>query len=243
MDVPNISRPTRTRRETAKKRGRASAYELDVVIYEDCDNLPPSPPPATTPPPPTLPKPIKKRGRLPKAVRPPVSVTAVVPSDSGVNAVVSGHAVPEVIETAEATIASTKIEKEVSDDYISGEKPVIKVRRKAKLKTEEHLERVAKKEQKQAELVEFTKNIENACTVDFEPFPEGPQREPCTDLPPNLDLDSPYALFSPFWTEEMWSILVENTNAYALRQGAIQRDREGSGIRYVSDDGSMNQRR
>ena len=245
MEITKTSRPTRTRRETAKKRAGASAYELTKAIHEDCDDSPPSLPPAPTPPPPTPPKPTKKRGRVPKITRPPVSVTAVVPSDSGENAVISGHAVPEVLETAKATIATT-IATEETDGYNSDGEPAKKIRRKAKLKTEEQLEREAKKGEKLAEQVEFTKSIPDVKTVDFQPFAQGPRREPRIKLPPDLDLDldSPYTMFSLFWTEEMWKILAENTNAYALRQGVTQRDAYGNGVRLDRDrdNGSMNQR-
>ena len=76
--------------------------------------------------------------------------------------------------------------------------------------------------------------------MDFQPFLEGPQREPYVDLPSTLDLDSPYAISSLFWTEEMWKIFADSTNTYALRQGAIEPDVTGNGTRLHSD---FNQRR
>jgi len=59
--------------------------------------------------------------------------------------------------------------------------------------------------------------------------------------PGDLDLDSPYAIFSLFWTEEMWQIIATNTNAYALRQGAIQRGRDVGARRHYGSD-TLNQR-
>lgn len=89
--------------------------------------------------------------------------------------------------------------------------------------------------------MEFTKNLDDAITVEFAPFPEGPHREPHPVYPSGTDLDSPYALFSLFWDEKMWQILAINTNECALRQGAVQRGRH-CGARSHSDDNSLNQR-
>ncbi|KAL2046386.1 hypothetical protein N7G274_001833 [Stereocaulon virgatum] len=47
---------------------------------------------------------------------------------------------------------------------------------------------------------------------------EGPKRDPRPILPENTDVTSPYALFSLFWTDEMFEILANNANLYAEQQ-------------------------
>ena len=240
MDSERISRPSRTIKKPARYQHGTSSNAISAEIGENrdiCDN--PLPPPITQ-------KPTRKRKRPTEIpVKPEASIAAIVPSSfSAEDAVIigGGENISEVLETAVSTVASTTLEE--YDGYNSDGKPAITQKRKARLKSKEQLEKEAKKEKKQLAQVEFIKNVKGADMVDFQPFSEGPQREPCVDLPPNLDLDSPYAIFSLFWTKEMWNILAENTNSYALRQGAIERDTGGLGVRlnFDRDDGSMNQR-
>lgn len=60
-------------------------------------------------------------------------------------------------------------------------------------------------------------------TTTFEPLLEGPKRIPTAQIPHDVDIDSPYALFSLLWPEELWNTLATNTNKYARLQGAIPR--------------------
>jgi len=66
--------------------------------------------------------------------------------------------------------------------------------------------------------VDFVANLEDPSTAIFEPMKEGPRRDARPINPENTDLDSPYALFSLFWNDEMWEILARNTNLYADRE-------------------------
>ena len=102
-------------------------------------------------------------------------------------------------------------------------KPVIKTKRKAKLKkpkevTEEQAKKKQEQTKKQQEQSAYTASIPDPKTVIFEAMKEGPKRDPRPILPKNTDVTSPYALFSPFWTDEMWEILAKNTNLYAEQE-------------------------
>ena len=230
MAIENILRPSRNIKKPARFQHGASVHDIAIAAEidenpthknptQDCHN-----PPTITPLLPTTQKLSKKRGRPSKIMKPNASLVAAVVPSSAVDAVILGETVPEVLETAASTVANTRLED--SDGYNSDGNPAKVKKRKAKLKTEDQMEREVKKQRKHTEQVEFTKNIESANTVEFQPFPEGPHREPQVNIPQGTDIDSPYALFSLFWSEEMWKILADNTNAYALRQGVIQRERE-----------------
>ncbi len=148
-----------------------------------------------------------------------------------------------VLDTASATVATTTIK--ASTEVKPDGDPIRETKRRVKLKTEKqlHQEEKAKEKGRLGGLseVEFTKNLDDASTVEFTPFAEGPPREPQPVYPPDIDCDSPYALFSLFWDEKMWQILATNTNQYAIRQGAVPRGRT-SGARSHSDIDSLNQR-
>ena len=85
------------------------------------------------------------------------------------------------------------------------------------MKTKKQLEKEINKEKKELNYIEFIKSIEGADMVELQPFPEGPQRELYVDLSPDLDLDSPYTIFLLFWSKEIWNILANNINIYALQ--------------------------
>jgi hypothetical protein len=55
-------------------------------------------------------------------------------------------------------------------------------------------------------------------SVNFEPLDTGPERQPELQIPPNIDIDDPYALFSLFWPEDVWHTISCNTNMYAIIQ-------------------------
>lgn len=103
-------------------------------------------------------------------------------------------------------------------------------------------EKQAEKELAGLPAVESYGGLTDARTVDFEAFKEGPRRGPQPIYRPDLDLDSPFAIFSLFWTEEMWQHLAMNTNAYAARQGAVERGSNHMGPRQHHDNNATNQR-
>lgn len=70
---------------------------------------------------------------------------------------------------------------------------------------------------------EFADAIPDVKTTTFEPLLEGLKRIPTAQIPHDVDIDSPYALFSLLWPEELWNTLATNTNKYARLQGAIPR--------------------
>jgi hypothetical protein len=61
----------------------------------------------------------------------------------------------------------------------------------------------------------FIADLPYAHTVSFEPIDTGKYRPAEPVYPSSADFDSPYAAFSLFFTEEMWSQLADNTNGYA----------------------------
>ena len=71
---------------------------------------------------------------------------------------------------------------------------------------------------------EFVDALPNVKTTSFEPFKEGPRRGAEAIVPDDVNLDSPYTLFSLLWPEELWATLATNTNKYALLRGAIERN-------------------
>ena len=146
---------------------------------------------------------------------------------------VTGEADYDILDTAVNTIKSTQLVDHKAIDPTG--KPVKTLKMKAKLKTEQQLHQEEKLAEKtrlgRLSEVEYSDNLTDAKTVEFEPFAEGPNRDPRLIIPKTLDLSSPFAIFSLFWTEEMWEILATNTNAYALRQGAVERGRDYTGAR------------
>lgn len=243
-----ISKPSRKTRRPVKFNDAATTNELSAHIGNAAEqNYTTACDTTNTPliPSPTSQKGVKKRGKRSKPIKTGSQVVAIVPSaDSATAAVVTGETIPEVLETAVKTIQSTTAKD--YEAFNADGKPDTKTKLKARLKTAKQLraERQKTKKTRLAKLseVNFTGELIDANTVDFEPFQEGPNREPRPIYPEGLDLDSPYALFSLFWNEEMWNILATNTNAYALRQGAIERGRDHIGARQHHDNEAINQR-
>jgi len=105
-------------------------------------------------------------------------VTAVVLSaGSAISAVVNRETIQGVLDTASTTVQSA-IEELVKCD----ETPLSKTKLRAQLKTAKQLqqeEKVAEKN-KLGKLsdVEFSNNLVDTTTGEFEPFDEGPDREP-----------------------------------------------------------------
>ena len=65
----------------------------------------------------------------------------------------------------------------------------------------------------------------------FEPFLPGNSQEPKVNIPTNIDTSSPLALFELFSPPEMFSIIAENTNLYAIAKNAST-SRTASNTRY-----------
>ena len=92
----------------------------------------------------------------------------------------------------------------------------------------EELDIKAKKKAKAKEIVRLTQLgfegvIEEAKLpedVRFEPFKIGDHRDPKLNIPSNIDVGDPLALLDLFIPPEMYSILAENTNLYALAYNA-----------------------
>lgn len=194
----------------------------------------------------TAPAKAKKGGSGQRGRKPVVknSAVVVVPSDTAV-AITAGETVNEALDGALATVESSQlIDYETEDE---DGKPVTKTKRKARLVEARKLITSQTKLERDAlgrlSKDDFSAALVDAATVTFEPFKEGPKREPQPIYPPDLDLDSPFAIFSLFWTEEMWKIVATNTNNYALQQGAIERGRDSTGSRCHGDlDDDSNQR-
>ena len=240
------SRSTRIRKATSKLQEGATQDEISSQIGH-IDYALDAPASLTTNPSPSHPsnpqKSRKKPGRKPKAVKVEVHVAAIIPSVDG-NAVVKGEDISEVLNTATATIQSSTIEDYITEDEEG--KPVNQPRRRAQLKISSQLKKEEKDQKKQQQkslnYMEFSLTLCDIKTVEFDHLQEGPLRDSQTLLPSGLNLDSPYAIFSLLWTEEMWQILSDNTNAYALKEGAIPRGRDSIGTRLYGDSITMNQR-
>ena len=56
--------------------------------------------------------------------------------------------------------------------------------------------------------------------VVFEPFSPGIPRDPEVNIPSNIDATDPLALLDLFITPEMYAIIAENTNLYAIANDA-----------------------
>jgi hypothetical protein len=56
--------------------------------------------------------------------------------------------------------------------------------------------------------------------VEFEPFILGDHREPKVNIPSNIDTTDPLALLDLFIPPEMYAIIAENTNLYAISKNA-----------------------
>lgn len=68
---------------------------------------------------------------------------------------------------------------------------------------------------KRADAMAILAKIPNPKDVRFDPVPAMP-KAPQVKLPPDIDITSPYALFSLFFTENLWKVLTDNTNLYAF---------------------------
>jgi len=158
--------------------------------------------------------------------------------------VVTREADCDILDTAVDTIESTQLVDYEAIDPTG--KSVRTLKMKVKLKTEKQLQQEEKSVEKnrlgKLSEVEYPDSLIDAKTVDFQPFIEGPNRDPQPVYPNTIDLDSPFAILSLFWTKEMWQILATNTNAYAIRQGAVERGRDHTGARQHHDNETMNQR-
>jgi len=108
--------------------------------------------------------------------------------------VVQGNTVKGVMDAAAKTVDSIYEEAYKSED--SKGKPVVKTRRKARLKKLKAINR--EREKKQQEQVDFITNLEDLKIVIFKPIREGPRRDPRLIYPKNTDLDSLYTLFLLF---------------------------------------------
>ena len=233
MEAPKTSRAVRKRKLPARYQEGLTVTEISSYCgIPDTAHISPPPPPL----PPLLPP--KRRGRpsTPRTV-----VTVIIPEaglpESARSAVVQGDSITGVLDTATTTVESTTLEVYKSED--SDGNPVKKTKRKAILKnTTSQRKTVA---QKRSETVDFIQNLQDVQSVDFQLLEEGPRRAPQPIYPAETELDSPYALFSLFWTPEMFEVLATNTNAYALKEGAVARGIGGNGVRRCCED-TMNQR-
>lgn len=71
--------------------------------------------------------------------------------------------------------------------------------------------RVAKAKRKLAEVIAEIPSTE---TINFKPLEPG-KRPPKINLPPNIDMNDPYALFTLFFSEDIFHKMSSSTNAYA----------------------------
>jgi len=65
-------------------------------------------------------------------------------------------------------------------------------------------------------LQEGMADISNPKTVIFDPFCVSSKHPAILHLPSNIDTNDPYALFSLFWPERIWTTITANTNIYAI---------------------------
>jgi hypothetical protein len=70
--------------------------------------------------------------------------------------------------------------------------------------------------QKKRTLIKIMEAIPNVKDVKFDPLDTSTKREAILRIPPNIDMEDPYALFSLFWPENMWGIISRNTSMYAV---------------------------
>lgn len=254
MENRTTGRPLRTRKLPAKFSQGATANELSTEFddqtasFSKPTNRPHLPEP--TPEPVSSQNNRKRRGRPPKVIKNELQVAVVIPvAGSTTCAIVTGQEITDILDTATEIISSTKPEPEERDSDVEG-KPTTKLG--ARFKTSQQLEKDEKKKIKASNKdeklrlgkltdTEFAEGLIDTKTVHFNPLQQGPYREPGPKYPPETDLDSPFAIFSLFWTEKMWEDLARNTNAYALRQGAVERGRNSTGSRQ-HDNKAMNQR-
>ncbi len=59
-------------------------------------------------------------------------------------------------------------------------------------------------------------DIPNPKTVIFDPLYISFKHPAILHLPSNIDTNDPYALFSLFWPERIWTTITANTNIYAI---------------------------
>src|SRR5207248_6555352 len=105
------------------------------------------------------------------------------------------------------------IDEEVSGDELLGEDNLDK-KQKKKVKAEE----IARL--KSLSLEEIVKMITDSKEVIFSPFSPGVPREPEVNIPNNIDTTDPLALLNLFITPEMYAIIAQNTNLYAIVNNA-----------------------
>lgn len=176
-----------------------------------------------------------------KAVKQETGAVVVIPTDTAIG-IVAGDTAEEALNAAVDIIDSTHMEEFSSEDE-NGQK-ITKTKRKAILIAERRL----KADQKKLEKSQFggikqnnaiAATVAEYSTATFEAFEEGPKRAPEPQIPADLDQDSPFALFSLFFTEEMFQTIATNTNAYALQQLAIPRGRDSQGTRLPENDSNQ----
>jgi hypothetical protein len=76
----------------------------------------------------------------------------------------------------------------------------------------------AKKAKKKRPLAKVIADIPDPKTVIFDPLCVPSKHPPILHLPPGLDTDDPYSLFTLFWPERMWTTITTNTNIYAVKK-------------------------
>jgi hypothetical protein len=74
-------------------------------------------------------------------------------------------------------------------------------------------------------LEEVMADIPDPKRVKFDPLPIPSKHPPILRLPPTIDTDDPYALFTLFWPEKMWTTIATNTNLYASEKRFSAKER------------------
>ena len=85
---------------------------------------------------------------------------------------------------------------------------------------------MAKKEETKRNLTQILREIPHYQDVVFEPLRMAETFSPTIELPPGVNTENPYSLFSLFFSEDLIGLLSSNTNKYAKAKNAGQSGRE-----------------
>jgi len=75
-----------------------------------------------------------------------------------------------------------------------------------------------KRKKKKRTISQVMADIPDPQTVIFDPLCIPSKHPPILNLPSSIDADDPYALFTLFWPEKLWTTITTNTNLYAVQK-------------------------
>jgi hypothetical protein len=83
-----------------------------------------------------------------------------------------------------------------------------------------------KKEETKRNLAQLLREMPHYEDVVFEPLKMAEPFPPTIELPPEVNIESPYSLFALFFSDDLIALLSSNTNKYAKAKNAGQSGRE-----------------